>query len=240
MNRSAPSASASGLLESGREVIKIEAAAVSALESRLNETFAAACGLLLACRGRVVVTGMGKSGHIGRKLAATMASTGTPAFYVHPAEASHGDLGMITPEDVVIALSNSGQTPEVVTIVPLIKRLGVPLIALTGEPDSMLARAAEFIPSLASMQMVRTWIGFRPATPDKLPLIGAWQAITGTWIAAGHEGLGITTSPGTAQLLAALVAGRQPAIDASAFEPARYTSPDPPRAASGSRPTSAQ
>ena len=143
MNRSAPSASASGLLESGREVIKIEAAAVSALESRLNETFAAACGLLLACRGRVVVTGMGKSGHIGRKLAATMASTGTPAFYVHPAEASHGDLGMITPEDVVIALSNSGQTPEVVTIVPLIKRLGVPLIALTGEPDSMLARAAD-------------------------------------------------------------------------------------------------
>jgi arabinose-5-phosphate isomerase len=143
VNRSASSASASGLIESGREVIQIEAAAVSALESRLNETFAAACGLLLACRGRVVVTGMGKSGHIGRKLAATMASTGTPAFYVHPAEASHGDLGMITPEDVVIALSNSGQTPEVVTIVPLIKRLGVPLIALTGEPDSMLARAAD-------------------------------------------------------------------------------------------------
>ncbi len=143
MNRSASNASASGLIESGREVIQIEAAAVSALESRLNETFAAACGLLLACRGRVVVTGMGKSGHIGRKLAATMASTGTPAFYVHPAEASHGDLGMITQEDVVIALSNSGQTPEVVTIVPLIKRLGVPLIALTGEPDSMLARAAD-------------------------------------------------------------------------------------------------
>lgn len=137
------SASAAGLIESGREVIQIEAAAVSALGPRLNETFAAACGLLLACRGRVVVTGMGKSGHIGRKLAATMASTGTPAFYVHPAEASHGDLGMITADDVVIALSNSGQTPEVVTIVPLIKRLGVPLIALTGEPGSMLARAAD-------------------------------------------------------------------------------------------------
>lgn len=136
-------ASAPGLIESGLEVIRIEAAAVSALGPRLNETFAAACGLLLACRGRVVVTGMGKSGHIGRKLAATMASTGTPAFYVHPGEASHGDLGMITPEDVVIALSNSGQTPEVVTIVPLIKRLGVALIALTGEPDSMLARAAD-------------------------------------------------------------------------------------------------
>ena len=143
MNRPSPSASAAGLIESGREIIQIEAAAVTALESRLNETFAAACGLVLACRGRVVVTGMGKSGHIGRKLAATLASTGTPAFYVHPAEASHGDLGMITPEDVVIALSNSGQTPEVVTILPLIKRLGVALIALTGEPDSMLARGAD-------------------------------------------------------------------------------------------------
>ncbi|MGA7965524.1 MAG: KpsF/GutQ family sugar-phosphate isomerase [Gammaproteobacteria bacterium] len=143
MNRSAPSASAAGLIESGREVIQIEAAAVTALEARLNETFAAACGLILACRGRVVVTGMGKSGHIGRKLAATLASTGTPAFYVHPAEASHGDLGMIMAEDVVIALSNSGQTPEVVTILPLIKRLGVALIALTGEPDSMLARGAD-------------------------------------------------------------------------------------------------
>ena len=142
MNRPPPSASSAGLIESGREVIRIEAAAVSALEARLNETFAAACGLILACRGRVVVTGMGKSGHIGRKLAATLASTGTPSFYVHPAEASHGDLGMITPEDVVIALSNSGQTPEVVTILPLIKRLGVALIALTGEPDSMLARGA--------------------------------------------------------------------------------------------------
>lgn len=142
MNSSVNSASALGLIESGREVIEIEAAAVSALASRLNETFAAACGLILAGRGRVVVTGMGKSGHIGRKLAATLASTGTPAFYVHPAEASHGDLGMITREDVVIALSNSGQTPEVLTIVPLIKRLGVALIALTGEPESMLARAA--------------------------------------------------------------------------------------------------
>jgi glycine/D-amino acid oxidase-like deaminating enzyme len=105
----------------------------------------------------------------------------------------------------------------------------------------MMARAAEFIPSLASMQMVRTWIGFRPATPDKLPLIGAWPAVPGLWIAAGHEGLGITTSLGTAQIVADLVAGRQPAIDASAFAPARYTSPDPLRAAFESpRPTSAQ
>jgi D-hydroxyproline dehydrogenase subunit beta len=105
----------------------------------------------------------------------------------------------------------------------------------------MLARAAEFIPSLASTQMVRTWIGFRPATPDKLPLIGAWPAMPGVWIAAGHEGLGITTSLGTAQIVADLVAGRQPAIDASAFAPERYTSPDPLLAASESpRPTSAQ
>ncbi len=140
---SVPPASAAGLVRSGRDVIRIEAAAVSALAERLSETFAAACGLVLACRGRVVVTGMGKSGHIGRKLAATFASTGTPSFYVHPAEASHGDLGMITREDVVIALSNSGETREVITILPLIKRLGVPLIAMTGEPESTLARAAE-------------------------------------------------------------------------------------------------
>ena len=105
----------------------------------------------------------------------------------------------------------------------------------------MIARAAEFIPSLASMQMVRTWIGFRPATPDKLPLIGAWPAIPGLWIAAGHEGLGITTSLGTAQIVADLVAGREPPIDATAFAPTRYTSPDPLRATSESpRPTSAQ
>jgi glycine/D-amino acid oxidase-like deaminating enzyme len=105
----------------------------------------------------------------------------------------------------------------------------------------MLARAAEFIPSLASMQMVRRWIGFRPATPDKLPLIGAWPATAGLWIAAGHEGLGITTSLATAQIVADLVAGREPPIDASAFAPARYTSPDPHRATFASpRPTSAQ
>ena len=104
----------------------------------------------------------------------------------------------------------------------------------------MIARAAEFIPSLAAMQMVRTWIGFRPATPDKLPLIGAWPAIPGLWIAAGHEGLGITTSLGTAQIVADLVAGREPAIDASAFAPARYTSPDPlPATSESPRPTSA-
>jgi len=143
LNLSAPPASSTGLIRSGREVIDIEAASVAALAERLDGTFAAACGLVLACRGRVVVTGMGKSGHVGRKLAATFASTGSPSFYVHPAEASHGDLGMITSEDVVVALSNSGETREVITILPLIKRLGVPLVALTGEPESTLARAAD-------------------------------------------------------------------------------------------------
>lgn len=143
MNHASPPASAAGLIRAGREVVSIEAAAVAALDTRLNETFAAACGLVLACRGRVIVTGMGKSGHIGRKLAATFASTGTPAFHVHPAEASHGDLGMITGEDVVLALSNSGETPEMLTILPLIKRLDVRLIALTGAPTSTLARAAD-------------------------------------------------------------------------------------------------
>jgi arabinose-5-phosphate isomerase len=124
-------------------VIETEAEAVLALKARLGEPFIQACDYMLACTGRVVVTGMGKSGHIGSKIAATLASTGTPAFFVHPGEASHGDLGMITSKDVVIALSNSGETDELLTILPLIKRLGVPLISMTGNPDSRLAREAE-------------------------------------------------------------------------------------------------
>lgn len=143
MNHSAPPASTTDLIRAGREVITTEATAVAALEERVNATFAAACGLIMACRGRVIVTGMGKSGHIGHKLAATFASTGTPAFFVHPGEASHGDLGMVTPEDAVLAISNSGETTEMLTILPLIKRLNVRLIALTGAPDSTLARAAD-------------------------------------------------------------------------------------------------
>ena len=127
----------------GRAVIETEAAAVAALADRIGEDFARACRYMLECEGRVVVLGMGKSGHIGGKLAATLASTGTPAFFVHPGEASHGDLGMITAKDVVLALSNSGETAELLTILPLIKRLGVPLITLTGRPDSTLARAAD-------------------------------------------------------------------------------------------------
>lgn len=130
------------LLESARRTIRIEAEAVAALEHSLNSDFSQACELMLACKGRVIVTGMGKSGHIARKIAATLASTGTPAFFVHPGEASHGDMGMITSHDIVIALSNSGNTAEVVTLLPLIKRLGVPLISMTGSPQSTLAKAA--------------------------------------------------------------------------------------------------
>ncbi len=126
----------------GRAVIETERAALAALIGRIDDEFARACALLLACAGRVVVIGMGKSGHIGGKIAATLASTGTPAFFVHPGEASHGDLGMITPQDVVMALSNSGETDEVLALLPVIKRLNTPLLALTGKPESTLAEAA--------------------------------------------------------------------------------------------------
>ena len=124
-------------------VIETEAEAVRHLKTRIDDAFYQACEYMLDCQGRIVVTGMGKSGHIGGKIAATLASTGTPAFFVHPGEASHGDLGMITEQDVVLALSNSGETDEILTILPLIKRLGVPLIALTGNPTSRLAEEAD-------------------------------------------------------------------------------------------------
>ncbi|MGH8121077.1 MAG: KpsF/GutQ family sugar-phosphate isomerase [Gammaproteobacteria bacterium] len=130
------------LIDLGRAVIRTEAAAVTDLVDRVDENFARACLKILACAGRAVVIGMGKSGHIGSKIAATLASTGTPAFFVHPAEASHGDMGMITKSDVVIALSNSGETDEVIALLPVIKRLNVPLIALTGNPHSTLAKSA--------------------------------------------------------------------------------------------------
>ena len=131
------------LLDMARRVVEIERNAVGALLDRLDEGFVEACRLLLGCEGRVIVTGMGKSGHIGGKIAATLASTGTPSFFVHPGEASHGDLGMITARDVVIALSNSGETGEMLAILPVIKRIGVPLLAMTGRPASTLARAAD-------------------------------------------------------------------------------------------------
>lgn len=126
-----------------RAVIELEAQALAALAARIDGAFSQACAIILACRGRVVVIGMGKSGHIGGKLAATLASTGTPAFFVHPGEASHGDLGMITPLDVVLAISNSGETDEILTVLPMIKRMGVPLVALTGKPQSSIARQAD-------------------------------------------------------------------------------------------------
>lgn len=127
----------------GRRTLEIERDAVATLVERVDESFARACELMLACSGRVVVTGMGKSGHIGGKIAATLASTGTPSFFVHPGEASHGDLGMVTRQDVVIAISNSGETPEVLTILPLFKRMASPLIAMTGKPGSTIAKAAD-------------------------------------------------------------------------------------------------
>jgi arabinose-5-phosphate isomerase len=129
-------------IERGRRVLAIEAQAVAGLGQRLDAGFAAACRIMLACLGRVVVTGMGKSGHVGSKIAATLASTGTPAFFLHPAEAMHGDIGMITGKDVVLALSNSGETEELIAILPVIKRLDVPLIGLTGRGDSTLAKYA--------------------------------------------------------------------------------------------------
>jgi len=130
-------------LELARKVLRIESAAVTGLIDRLDDGFVAALRLILACRGRVVVSGIGKSGHIARKIAATLASTGTPAYFVHAAEAAHGDLGMITRDDVMVALSNSGESEELLTIVPLVKREGARLIAITGNPASMLAREAD-------------------------------------------------------------------------------------------------
>lgn len=144
---SAPAAAAAPEMpdfdRTGRRVIGEEAAALSALADRLDGTFASACERILACRGRIVCTGMGKSGHIARKIAATLASTGTPAFFMHPGEASHGDLGMVTEHDVVLALSYSGESDEILMIAPALKRLGVPLIAMTGRSGSSMARLAD-------------------------------------------------------------------------------------------------
>lgn len=131
------------LLQAARRTFDTEIEALRALRERLDGSFAAACHVCLACAGRSVVTGMGKSGHIARKIAATLASTGTPAFFLHPGEAGHGDIGMLTRADVLLALSNSGESAEVLALLPYAKRLGVPLIAMTGNRDSTLARAAE-------------------------------------------------------------------------------------------------
>ena len=140
---------ASRALELARATLDIEARALDALKARQGDAFVAAVRAMLDCAGRVVVMGMGKSGHVGRKVAATLASTGTPAFFVHPAEASHGDLGMVTPADVVLAISNSGEVDELAAILPAIKRIGVTLVAMTGRADSSLAQHADIALSSA-------------------------------------------------------------------------------------------
>ena len=133
----------SDLIQSAQRTIRLEVEAVEGLLAHINADFVSACEMILASKGRVVVVGMGKSGHIARKIAATLASTGTPSFFVHPAEASHGDMGMITSADIILALSNSGSTAEIVTLLPLIKRLGIKMISMTGNPASTLAKAAD-------------------------------------------------------------------------------------------------
>lgn len=143
MQSSMPEKHTTSFIDSAKRTIRMESAAVAALESRISEDFEQACELLLTVQGRIIVTGMGKSGHIARKIAATLASTGSPAFFVHPGEASHGDMGMITAQDAVIALSNSGTVPEIVTLLPLLKRLGIPLISMTGNKESTLGKASD-------------------------------------------------------------------------------------------------
>ena len=143
-------------IELGRAVLKTEAEAISALTERLDQGFHDACDLVLKCAGRIVVTGMGKSGHIGNKIAATLASTGSPAFFMHPGEASHGDLGMITADDLVIALSNSGETSEITLLLPWLKRIGIPLLALTGNPHPRWHAVPIFI-----------WMSVSPGKPAR-------------------------------------------------------------------------
>lgn len=130
-------------IASAKRTFDIETQAVTGLLARLDESFARACDLFLACKGRIIVIGVGKSGHIGSKIAATLASTGTPAYFIHPAEAAHGDFGMITADDAILAISNSGNSPEVIAILPMIKRLGIPLVSLTGQQTSTLASSAD-------------------------------------------------------------------------------------------------
>jgi arabinose-5-phosphate isomerase len=155
---------------SAHNVIAAEAAAIAALDSRIGPGFIEACRMILACKGRVVVSGMGKSGHIARKIAATLASTGTPAFFVHPGEASHGDLGMIMPQDVVLALSYSGETDELLVILPVIKRQGIPLIVITGNAASSLAGLADICLD-GSISCEACPLGLAPTTSTTVALV---------------------------------------------------------------------
>ncbi len=154
----------------GLAVIETEAQAIFELSQRIDQRFEHACELLLACKGRIVVTGMGKSGHIGKKIAATFSSTGSPAFFMHPGEASHGDLGMITRQDIVLAISNSGSTHELLILLPLLKRLEVPLITLTGNPESMLAKSAD-INLDVSIHQEACPLGLAPTTSTTVSLV---------------------------------------------------------------------
>lgn len=154
----------------GLAVIETEAQAVFELTQRIDARFEKACELLLACTGRIVVTGMGKSGHIANKIASTLSSTGSPAFFMHPGEASHGDLGMITRQDIVLAISNSGNTNEIITLLPILKRLEVPLITLTGNIESTLAKAADVNLDL-SIQQEACPLGLAPTTSTTVALV---------------------------------------------------------------------
>ncbi|MBB6249345.1 KpsF/GutQ family sugar-phosphate isomerase [Rhodanobacter sp. A1T4] len=158
------------IVRSARSVIGLEASAIQALEPRIGPEFVEACRIILACKGRVVVSGMGKSGHVARKIAATLASTGTPAFFVHPGEASHGDLGMILPEDVVLALSYSGETDELLFILPMIKRQGIPLIVITGKSKSSLATEADVVLD-GSITSEACPLGLAPTTSTTVALV---------------------------------------------------------------------
>ncbi len=157
-------------LESAERTIRIEQEAIADLLHRINDDFSAACEAMAECHGKVIVTGMGKSGHIANKIAATLASTGTPAFFVHPGEASHGDLGMITKDDVVLAISNSGTTSEIITIVPLIKRMGIPLISMTGNANSVLAEQADIHLDI-SIKEEACPLGLAPTTSTTVSLV---------------------------------------------------------------------
>ena len=158
------------IVRSARSAIAIEAGAIAALGPRIGSAFVDACRVILACKGRVVVSGMGKSGHVARKIAATLASTGTPAFFVHPGEASHGDLGMILPADVVLALSYSGETDELLFILPVIKRQGIPLIVISGKPESSLAMAAD-VHLDGSITSEACPLGLAPTTSTTVALV---------------------------------------------------------------------
>jgi arabinose-5-phosphate isomerase len=161
---------AASLMQTALATITLQCEAVAALRSRINADFARACELILHSKGRVIVMGMGKSGHIANKIAATLASTGTPSYFVHPAEASHGDIGMVTRDDIVLALSNSGTTPELLALLPILKRKGVTLISLTGNPESELARTAD-INLDASVAKEACPLGLAPTTSTTAALV---------------------------------------------------------------------